>query len=107
MSKKTSYDFNKGNRQREIERCKHCSGAPEPKEFNLQGMCGTFCNHEIGGHPCMQVITWKREGEATVIKTKHQLSSTSSGGITTTVDVVTELTPGEGSKISFGDLKIQ
>lgn len=107
MAKSTAYDFSKGNRQREIERCKHCNGAPEPKEFNLQGMCGTFCNHEIGGKPCMQVITWKREGVATVIKTVHKLTTTDISGVPHTTEVTTELTPGEGSKISFGDLKIE
>lgn len=106
MAKQAKYDFSKGSRQKEIEKCQNCNGAPEPENFELQGMCGQFCSKKIDGSTCMNIINWSRVGTPITIRQKERLISTDISGVPRVVTVGTELTPGIGTQITFGDLKI-
>lgn len=105
MAKQRDYDFSKGSRAKEIEKCKVCNGAPPKEEFNLQGMCGEHCGI------CMNVINWRREGQAIEIKTKRRVQvheSIALGSNNLIKDhAVVEETIIPGVSIKFGDLTIK
>lgn len=99
MAKQTERSYVKGNRQKDIDNCKQCNGAPTPESFNLQGMCGLHCSI------CMNVISWQKVGQAITIDTKKKIPIEGIGASGTKLEINLKSTPGVG--IQFGELKIE
>ena len=99
MARKEQYVFSKETRQKRIENCKDCNGAPIVETFSLQGMCGTHCGK------CMNVIDWKRDGTQELIAVK-ETKIIKSGTSKPDIEITTMRIPGDVGTIKFGELKI-